>query len=157
MHFRLTDAAERCELRDFFGVRHHVGHIAPSPARRPAPETEELARATFLATRLLALGDERLQHRSMDEDRPPTVDRLETVLEPMPDRVAVYVKELGNLGRFIAVRLLDPVDRIVATPLPRPAFPFEAHGRLTRAYERRCDPQSNGRSRPRPKRRNGSK
>jgi hypothetical protein len=54
----------------------------------------------------------------MDEDRPPTVDRLQTVLEPMPNRVAVNSEELRDLGRFIAVRVFDPAGWIAASPRP---------------------------------------
>ena len=36
----------------------------------------------------------------MDEDRPAIVDRLEAVLEPVADRVAMYVKELRDLVRY---------------------------------------------------------
>src|SRR2546429_288756 len=40
------------------------------------------------------------------------VYRGETVLEPMPNRVAMNPKELGDIARIIAAGLLDQVQRI---------------------------------------------
>jgi len=127
VHPDLANAADRRQFRDFFRVRRDIHEVLPRRPGRATPEAIELSGSAFLAPPLLASSEEPLEFGAMDKDRPPTVDRLETVLEPMPNRVAVNSEELRDLGRFIAARLFDPVDRIAATPLPGPHFPLDAH------------------------------
>jgi hypothetical protein len=127
VHLGLADAADRSQFRDFFRARRDVHQILPRRPGRATSEAIELSETAFLAPPLLALGYERLEGGAVHKDRPAIVDRLETVLEPMPDRVAMNSEELRDLGRFIAARLFDPVGWIVASVLARPRFHLMSH------------------------------
>ncbi|MCI0745967.1 MAG: hypothetical protein L0Y58_11220 [Verrucomicrobia subdivision 3 bacterium] len=48
----------------------------------------------------------------MNNDRTAIINRFEPVFEPMPNGIAVNAKELGDVRRIIAARLLDPVRGI---------------------------------------------
>jgi hypothetical protein len=55
---------------------------------------------------------ESLQNGAVNKDRAAIVNRGESVLEPVPNGVAVNAKELGYVCQIIAARLFDPVHGI---------------------------------------------
>ena len=86
--------------------------VGPSRCRgpgRPAAETVELAGPAALPLVLAARMQKARELPPKDQDRTPTVDRLEARFQPSADRVLVYPKQHRNLfHRVTAVDLHAP-------------------------------------------------
>src|SRR5208282_6435910 len=129
VHPGLADAADRRQLRDCFRVRRDIHQVFPRCPGCATPETIELSGGAFLVPPLLASGEERLQVGAVHEDRPAIVDRVEALLEPVPDGVAMDTQELCDLTRVIELRPFDQIDPI--SPPTRGLLLLRGHGSST--------------------------
>jgi len=102
MHFGLANRADGGQLGDLSSVLGDISHPAIGRPWRSTLEAEKFAETANVLARPLPHRQEFLEGSTMDQQRPAVVDRRETFPQPLPNRIAVNVEELRDLGDIVA-------------------------------------------------------